>query len=1464
MVNNSLVIPIKEINFDVLSNEETLAYSVTDDSFNGLTSEDLKNGGVLDPRLGTTSQRQNCDTCGAGYNECQCHQGHIRLPVKVYNKTYKEMLRSSLSCLCYNCMKIPLKLDNKEFQYVINNFYGKNRVIALKALVKNVHNCPYCNHSILEILSEDNDDNIRLLTQFKRKNTKADEKRDGDNKRRKENIDPDILFSKLKDVSKDTVDLLGFDSSKFKLTDYMIHYFPVSSLCIRPTIEIDDFGNNRSHDDLTKKTANIAKTVRKIYSLQEQSNKQSTSKEQSIESARRQLQLFVFLINSNKSTNIATAQQNPGGVVMKSISDRIQGKYGFLRNNLEAKRVNFCARTVISSDPKLSIGEVGIPLKVAINVTIPVRVTSKNFKKLSQLVKNGRNKYPGANRVIPYGDKKHKDLAYAKNYKIKLGDIVERHIVDGDFVLMNRQPSLHRPSFMCHRVRVFMGISTFKLSVNVTTPYNADFDGDEMNMYAAQTIQTITENAFLMPVDKQIVSPTNSKPIIKFKQDTPAGLFKLTENYIELSVLESFRLLSSIKKIDLTKLKKQKMKTNQIFSFLIPDLINFDNGKVKIINGDLIDGVVTSSVLNQLSSYIWERYNSIEAELFIDNCQNLAEEFLLHNVLSVTLRDVLPTPQIKRDSKEIIFSRELEAGHLITQMENNPNTLDIETFEKDVFSVLTSAKEDVGKLVGDSLTTENNFYVMSVSGAKGSASNAGDMLGGRGQEVVKFRRLNKHVNGRMLPYFCFNDNTAKARGYITNSYHEGLDPNEYWSYGESGREGLVNTAIKTAETGYQQRRLIKTHESIGIKYDMTTRTANEIVLQFVYGDNNFDQTLQKLNKLPCIEFDNKEICDNYIFTEKDFDTLVKNKNLKKENIDEFKEINKNLKKEMIELRDDMRMSQLKTSVKYNILVSHFYQASNYKKIIDDSRKRITNKNEVLDVSYIIKEINRILEHENTPIMAINNFDEFTLKRKIEKSYKKLMRLYLYDYIGPKKCIFDYKFNKENFDVVVKDIIDDYKKTIVHPGDMVGILAAQAIGEPLTQMTLSSFHQAGAGVAGLQGTPRIIEIYGNAKTLATPIMFVYLLDGYNGDKTLVNRISSNLRYVVFKDIIEKIETLYEPYNLYAEEDEVDLNNIFSIDKTKDIEFNNNPWLYRIYIDKDKFLDYDIDMLEIKMKFIKYWNDVVNDSKNKDLVSNGLIYSSNMNVKNPVIYIRFNVNDVNERNLMTLTEIITESFYIKGTKNIPSIDNISNDNNLFYDKEGKIEKKNEYVIYTNGIDYSKIRKNKFIDQDRTICNDIRIVQELYGIEAARNLITRETDNVLNSNPNNTSNQVNYTHVALVADSMTHTGKITSIDRFGINKIEGDFLARASFENTMDIFTNAAINSEVDYLRSVSSRIMMGKTFEGGTCSFQLCLDKDKMEKTEFSDSDNNAGKKSVLESFNVVEEILENKEEDFFIP
>ena len=573
---------------------------------------------------------------------------------------------------------------------------------------------------------------------------------------------------------------------------------------------------------------------------------------------------------------------------------------------------------------------------------------------------------------------------------------------------------------------------------------------------------------------------------------------------------------------------------------------------------------------------------------------------MLYDGFTVGFGDCIIDKKITDDIALDLEKKKLEISHKITEIENNPDLLDGDLFEFEIKNDLIAFKGEIQKKVKENLSEKNNFHVMSIgSGAKGNDINLSQIMASLGQDLFKKRRIDKEMNNRSLVHFHQNDDTLKARGFISSSYLSGLDAHEFFFHHMTGREGIIDTAIKTAETGYLARKIMKLLEDIGLKYDNTVRTGNGIILQYIYSDFNLDQIKQKKSKLMTIKMGNKELVDNYGLSKDDIKYLEKNIKI---NEKEIKKLDRDYLIELLLFRDMMRENQRVINMNYKTLVTEFYFPINLNRIIFDelNTDRKGDKNEICNPKYIMEKIDYILKPDVTRLMSFNKkilSDKNSIKLKDERESKKLFKYYLYENLSPKKIIFEHKLTKLKFDKIIEQIIRDFKLSQVQAGEMVGCLAAQHIGEPSTQMNLNTFHATGSGSAAMDGVPRVEELTRGTKNIKTPEMIIYLEKEYN-NKEQASIIASNIKNTIINDVILSYEMIYDDdtENVgYTKKDNV-TNPFFVYNKTDLKDIKLMKWLLRIKLDRNKLNEKNVTTLDIKTNYKKLFKSYDIEGKN----------------------------------------------------------------------------------------------------------------------------------------------------------------------------------------------------------------------------------------------------------------------------
>ena len=763
-----------------------------------------------------------------------------------------------------------------------------------------------------------------------------------------------------------------------------------------------------------------------------------------------------------------------------------------------------------------------------------------------------------------------------------------------------------------------------------------------------------------MTANKLIISPKDSEPIIAPVQESVLGTYKMTSPTARVDWHDLMNIAIYALGIDMSKLRIDKGKTytgTEMYNLIIPSGINLETSII-IKNGDIIKGQVKSKGNKQIISDCWDRHGPTITADYITDIQRINVNWILYEGFSVGLKDCYITPAVKTKIISELEKKKLEINHLITEIENNPELLDAEIFEQSIQSNLSAQKGDIQQLVMADLNDDNNFFIMANSGSKGKPVNIAQIMGSLGQDIFKKRRIQKEVNNRALPHFHQNDDTPLARGYIEHSYLDGLSPAEFFFHHMTGREGLIDTAIKTAETGYLSRKLMKGLEDVGLKYDGTVRTGNNIILQYIYSDLNLDQTRQKKVNMDTMDMGDKEIKLKFSLSDSEIKTIAK---ITKENVEIIRQSNDCYIKELLKYRNLMRITQRSINLNYKTLQTEYHFPVNLPRIINDEIITIRDKDtdEALSPKYILDKIDYVLQPEVSQIIAFNKDqikDKQSIKRIDEERSKQLLKYYLYEYLCPKKLIFENKLTKYKFDRIIELIILDFKKSQVEAGEMVGCLAAQHIGEPNTQLTLNTFHATGSGSQAMEGVPRVDELMRATSNIKTPVMNIYLDKNIRNNKDKVNVIAASIQYTTIKDLIISYEMIYDVHTDasggYTDIDKVS-NPFFVNLKSSTKKYESMPWLMRIKLDRNKLIEKNVNALEIKTSYIKFFKNFLGEAKgikrtDKKILTSVIgscILSNYDNSEEPTIHIRFDIINFNLELLLEINEWVIDNFKLQ---------------------------------------------------------------------------------------------------------------------------------------------------------------------------------------------------------------------------
>ncbi|QRW01352.1 DNA-directed RNA polymerase III subunit C5 [Ceratobasidium sp. AG-Ba] len=1322
---------IKHIQFGLLSSQDVVKISEFEVTHRDLyTAEDrlpVRNG-PLDRRLGTVDKSASCETCGHQTALCVGHYAYIKLVLPVFHIGYFKHIIGILQDICKSCARVLL--DESDRRTFLKRFRRPNlENLTRMSLVKQVNTacrkvvyCPYCGSTngtvkkagLLRIVHE----------KFRAKKTGEEKeawKRTFGSaiEHQKEvatflakahdDLNPLKVLDLFKRISAEDCELLGLN--------------PVHG---RPEHRME-------RDDITVKLSEIVYTNAII--------KQGLIKGVPTSGLMEQwdfLQVSIAMYINSETPGIPPQM---GMKPMRGFCQRLKGKQGRFRGNLSGKRVDFSGRTVISPDPNLAIDEVAVPVRVAKILTYPTRVTAHNISQMKQAVINGADIHPGANYLqTSNGFRKYLKVLKPKlrirlAEELKIGDLVDRHIVDGDVVLFNRQPSLHKLSIMCHRAKI-RPWRTFRLNECVCGPYGADFDGDEMNMHVPQTEEARAEASILMSVRSNIVTPRNGEPIISAIQDFITASFLLSSrdrffDRRQFSQICSY-LADANLQIDIpppTIIKPIRLWTGkQIFNVLMkpnkasnvrvnvearcstmhkPNPKYFpscmtpaadlspNDGWLVIVNSEIMCGVMDKATVGSgkkksIFGVILRDYGANEAANTMGRLAKLCARWLTNIGFSLGINDVIPGPRLRAEKDRMVEEAYAECLQLIEKaklgkLENKPGCNQEQTLEAMISGVLSKVRGDVGDICMKELSRHNAPIIMATCGSKGSTINVSQMVSCVGQQIISGKRVPDGFQDRSLPHFPKKSKEPPAKGFVRNSFFTGLLPTEFLFHAISGREGLVDTAVKTAETGYMQRRLMKALEDLTTQYDLSVRNSVGGVVQFTFGDDGLDPA--------CLEGDAQPV-------------------------------------------DYLR------AWSHSIATGSRRGKSLYPyEVADIVKSELTSprfKNECTDA--YIRSIEQFIRTNVTDKMAAcrdqhGMFD--AVERSEEWDDETDLSMGAPDYA---RQIVDNvtKVTEEQLRTFLNICWAKYAKARIEPGSTVGAVGAQSIGEPGTQMTLKTFHFAGVASMNVTlGVPRIKEIINASKAISTPIITCRLVA--SNSETSARIVKGRLEKTYLGDIASVLEEAWGASYTYV----------------------------GIHIDMEAIqrLQLDITLDDVK------WA-ILNNKKLK--------------VKE---HVRISLL---ARRLYLIWDL--ELLLSKAIINV-------------LDKDLDGYRRGDKELLVEGYGLKEVMNTDGIIGEKTTSNHIMEVEQVLGIEAARQTIIGEIQYTMQSHGMN----IDPRHIMLLGDVMTYKGQVLGITRFGVAKMKDSVLMLASFEKTTDHLFDAAGFSKKDSIAGVSESIIMGNTAE-----------------------------------------------------
>jgi DNA-directed RNA polymerase II subunit RPB1 len=1318
--------------------------------------------GVFDARFGVIENGKVCPTCKQTNQLCPGHFGHITLARPVYLYQFFESTEKLCNLICLACSKRLSEAPAPE------DVRGGARFKWHRENDTHPPACPACATPTFAKVA-------KVLGKAASLEGILPTPKGQSEKPTPVPLQTELIYRAFQRITDADCTELGFNP-KFARPEWMIcTVLAVPPLTVRPSVVMDD--HQRMEDDLTHQLITI---IRANDRVRERIDKNDNA--EMIDKLTALLQYAVATYVDNDIKGMPPTQQRSGRP-LKTLKSRFGAKTGRVRGNLMGKRVDFSARTVITPDATIELDELGVPEEIATNLTFPETVNVYNRERLLKAVQNGPTTYPGAKDVYLKRDQTNFRLGYVNPDTIDLreGDIVHRHLIDGDIVLFNRQPSLHKASMEAHRVRVLPG-STFRLNVSATRPYNADFDGDEMNMHVPQSISAATELRFLATVLRNIISPRTNSPIIQLFQDTMTGAYRISQPGVTIPEPIAMNILARIKRPFAR--KNAPWTGAELISAAFPPM-NYSGGGITIEEGQLVSGVLKKSATSGLVHVLYTDFSPERAGQLINDIQAIVTQYNLYTGFSVGTSDLIANVETMAFVNTTIQQGRQAVADILSNVhsgryKNVSGISDGEKLEDDIISATKDVAAKINKQVVESLAKTNRIVQMVDSGSKGGEQNITQMVATLGQQLIEGKRVQYTLQDRTLPHFARYDDGVESRGFVQHSFVDGLMPTEFFFHAMAGREGLIDTAVKTSDTGYIQRRLMKTMEDQHVEYDGTVRNVTGSIIQFQYGDDGVD----------CVSVEGQP-CDLALLT---MEAVYREFALSTEDVNRF--LKDPVEGEVPDLVPELLADR-------EMLVRDVFR----------SRKSDTLQSPVHMKRLLSKYSNPYsVKTDLTPEHVVGALGSLIKEFSTNKVFHCLLRFYL----APRKSIVVHRLSQESFDELLRDIRFRYIKSQVHAGEMVGALAAQSIGEPTTQLTLNTFHSAGTAKANAtSGVPRINELLDATSNPKRPSNTVYMRKDMQTSQNDAIKLMQTIQKTTLRDITKRVKLFYDPYPLAAttalEEDRELLTayEAFSLDPANSC--GTSPWILRLELnDLEMGARNIMDLVQIQSALMSDQGLKIVECRHSDTAAKNLVLRISFDptvIKNP-IQLRFLEDRILDTKLTGVTGI--------GRVHLRSVKNEV----VYSEQLGGYTPVDQYVLDVEGTNLYELAVVDGVDATRTFSNDIHEVNEVLGIEAARLSLYEEINEVFSSE------KVNFHHLAVLVDTMTFSGRIVPVNRFGMKKNETGVLAKSSFEETSKTMFEAATWADRDSMRGVSANIMFGQKPPCGTGFVDILVDETKL--------------------------------------
>lgn len=1366
-------------------------------------SGDAQQYGVYNLHMGAVDRNIQCKTCRNQSEYCPGHYGRIEATMPVMNPLFKSEIMKWIKIVCNKCGSLVIPIPTNVPQ---------SRVLAVMSAQRNNtpkggRHCKKCSEPLYDIT-----DKGAEWIYFKLDDGK------------KRFILPKEIGEILGRITDDIIVAVGRNviSGPRKL---ILNNLIVAPNTIRPNSKGNIQANN--NNDITQLYSKLQGANLKLGEMVNETANDNSKIPYTLQILQ---SLYDQVTTGKGGIQSVSDSQKP-----VTLADRPKGKVGSIRERLLSKRVSYVARDTITGDPSIPPDVLVIPKKIASNIYIKEVVHKDNFNKMKTIFDNGLSEYPGCKSII--SAKTGGEIFWNTDYVLNEGDTIYRNIIDGDVGIFNREPSTKPSQTICLKVQVSEYVYTYSFNPIICECFNADFDGDEMTMYFAESVQSVIEIITMVGLNQSVMSYGNSKPLVAPFQDDIMGMSELTKDNVKINKFDAMQIMNKNNIYKMTKntytgrelvslmLSNINIKTNASFyKDMYKDIMNYSSTETDVVieNGKVITGILDKNTIGGKSGGIIhktvESYGNHRGIKIAYDLQQIGIAYLSYCGYTVSIKDVIPEIGVEKKihkivegaiAKSIEHTRQLDNGDIIPDLKSTVK----EFYEQGQINILTLGDE-IFYPIYKNIDQENYLYKMAAYGAKGKDTNLMKIMGCLSLASLSGKRIETtFADGRTSVFSFRHDTDPMANGFIANSFTSGLTTLELVAHTKEARISLINKYCNTSITGDLNRKLNKALET-NITDNFRRLRCGRFVVQFIYGENGIDSRKVNVVKIPTILLTNDEMKNKY---------LVKNTKYQKILDDEFTQL--------VNDRDYFRSVFLNIEMNNRnripfknkcflpidvegIINNKIYLLKNYTQIKNNSNigemvtmvKDFCNK-----LKYVF--YNTHMKEDNAPVAENLSASLNLLNISVRSQLCSANMIKL-------------KLNTELLEIIFKEIEYSLIGKLVDYGKGIGFITAQCICEPLTQRMLDSMHTVGGGGGGSLDFIKIVKniIYAKpTEKLSFTEMYIPLDGEYKFDKVKTDYIATMIKEVSFEQlIVKKYAILYEKeigkqlHEDYKYQNKM-VTNFLQHNVNMIIPKDLAPFVYSFELDKTKMYIINISVNDIVREFRKKLPDlfVVYDDQNEETITMKFYLRTTYYTKS---------NEIIDKNKLFKMENMIKDCIVRGVKDIKNTEVKSFARHYINEKDGSLEKKQEYYIHTIGSNLTDILDVDHIDVLRVETNSPLEMESVFGIECGRTSLLNELRSHL-------MDSAIYTHFSVIADIMSVTGKLTALNKTGSTQREkNNVLLHSAASDPIKSFKDGAINNAHNDITGFTSSLMIGATPKYGSTYNDVCINEEFIKEFE----------------------------------